>query len=403
MGNLVLFIDESWPTQPALPWALLDANGRLQEEGHSEPRHWPAAARVEAVISSTLVAWPCVRLPKGNAKDEGRLLTYALEEHVIADPDSQHLTPTRKTPQAQGQDCDVLVMARARLRALMAQLEALDRVPSRLVAAPEGVQASTQDWVLVCEPGGALFIRHAEQGFLPASRETLRIVLEQLLERARKANLPTRACDSLVASGQRHPDEIPGLALPMPKGSPWAWWHIPASAHTLLHGEFAPLARRGGLRQALGVPVGVAVASLMVLLLASLGTVFLKRAELADHEHRMRRLFETTQAPGTPIIDPARQLARSLDALRARHGELRDSDFMSLLLRTVQALGTQAPHSLTGLQYAHGPQGGRLFLRFSSANPPHTDALQARLAAQGLRLRHDPQAGHWVLESGALP
>jgi general secretion pathway protein L len=400
---LVLFIDDTWPAKPALPWALLDTHRRLIEEGHSEPRHWPTATELDVVLSSTMVSWPWVMLPKGKSRDEARLLTYALEEHIVGDPDSQHVTPTRYTPQAQGQRCAVLVMAKARLRALLAQLEALGRIPSRLVAAPECVTANAQDWVLVCEPGGALFIRHDEQGFLPASRETVRVLLEHLIENARKAHLPARACDSLIASGQRHPDDMPDLELPMPKGSPWAWWQIPPLAHNLLHGELAPLARRGGFRQALGWPLGLAATALLTLFVVSLGEVMFKRADLADHENRMRRLFETTLPPGTPVIDPARQLTRALDALRARQGELRESDFMSLLLAGLQALGTDAPHSVLGARYARGPQGGQLRLQFSSDTPIHPEALKARLAAQGLALSLDGQTGEWVLQSGVQP
>ena len=48
--RLLLAIDEHWPTRPDCPWVLLGDNGQPVSEGHSEPRHWPAAAECILVI-----------------------------------------------------------------------------------------------------------------------------------------------------------------------------------------------------------------------------------------------------------------------------------------------------------------------------------------------------------------
>ena len=42
--RLLLAIDEQWPARPDCPWVLLGPDGQPAAEGHSEPRHWPAAA-----------------------------------------------------------------------------------------------------------------------------------------------------------------------------------------------------------------------------------------------------------------------------------------------------------------------------------------------------------------------
>ena len=96
--RLLLAIDEQWPTRPDCPWVLLGPDGRPVSEGHSEPRHWPAAAECEVVLTGPQCLWLEVPLPRAKRADLPRLLAYALEDRLLKDPDTQHLTVSHRRP-----------------------------------------------------------------------------------------------------------------------------------------------------------------------------------------------------------------------------------------------------------------------------------------------------------------
>ena len=101
--RLLLAIDEQWPTRPDCPWVLLGPDGRPVSEGHSEPRHWPAAAECEVVLTGPQCLWLEVPLPRGARRDLPRLLAYALEDRLLKDPDTQHLTLSHRRPADDGE------------------------------------------------------------------------------------------------------------------------------------------------------------------------------------------------------------------------------------------------------------------------------------------------------------
>ena len=116
--RLLLAIDEQWPTRPDCPWVLLGPDGQPTAEGHSEPRHWPAAAECEVVLTGPQCLWLEVPLPRAKRSDLPRLLAYALEDRLLKDPDTQHLTVSHRRPAGDGERelTGVLVVARERLR-----------------------------------------------------------------------------------------------------------------------------------------------------------------------------------------------------------------------------------------------------------------------------------------------
>jgi hypothetical protein len=72
-----------------------------------------------------------VLLPRGARRDLPRLLSYALEDRLLKDPDTQHLTLSHRRPADDGERdlAGVLVISRERLRSLMAQFAAIGRGP----------------------------------------------------------------------------------------------------------------------------------------------------------------------------------------------------------------------------------------------------------------------------------
>ena len=114
------------------------------------------------------------------------------------------------------------------------------------------------------------------------------------------------------------------------------------------------------------------------MLVTSLAEVLWQRHQLGNLEDRMRRLFETS-VPNTPAIAPALQLRRTLAEVRARHGQLRDDDFLALLDAYAEIGGAGTRHSISRLEYADGI----MQMRLDGAPPEDPALLQARLGALG--------------------
>lgn len=392
--TLVLHLENDWPATPAAPWVLLDAAGTPVAEGNSTPRQWPQARRVHVMLGGPQASWLRLRLPHAPRRDEPRLLAYALEEQLVHDADAQHLTVSRRSPREDGVLLDVLVIARARLAALLAALEALGRLPSRVGLAIEALpSAESGAWQLAAGAGAgaACYLRYGDATATAHDRNTAIALLAHLLGRDAPP-LPPR----VLATGDD--PLVSELAAALPPGSeietdaPPPWWQDAARATNLLHDEFFPSHERRRWRRALKGPAVLAGTALAALWLVTLAGIVSQRAELADLRIRMARVLATT-LPGTPAIAPAQQLARALDQLRAERGLLREDDFLGLLQRYAQQAPPSAP---VALRYEHG----RLELDFAGARIP-TDELEA-LRATGLVARPGP-GGSGVLELSPVP
>ena len=382
-NRLLLLLDENWPQSPAASWVLLDEGNRPLSEGQSEPRHWPAAARCEVVLGGAQCIWHEARLPKGARRDEARLLGYALEDRLLREPDSQHLTVIARETRNDGVLAAVLVVGRDRLRALVAQLEAIGRQPSAVYAEIETAPASNANWSLSLRDE-VILLRHESAGEVidgPLS-QALPIV-EHALAAARAANRAPEAVALHLAPGVNappldHDTALPGTALR--SGAPYLWWQNTAGAHNLLHDEFASRAGGAGAFAWLRKPALLAAAAASTLLLATLGEVLWQKSRLSGIEERMHRIF-VTAVPNTPAIAPAAQLARQLNLKRSENGRLSDDDLLALLAAYGEARGVEARNSVTDLRYANH----RLELAVPGLDAQQRAVLGERLASRGLR------------------
>ncbi|MCB1906269.1 MAG: hypothetical protein KDH15_02775 [Rhodocyclaceae bacterium] len=394
-SRLIVLVDEHWPTRPSAPWVLVGEDGRLRSEGSSEPRHWPPADECAMVLGGSQCVWHETRLPRGARREEGRLLTYALEERLLRDPDSQHLVVVRRESDEAGVTVGVLVVARERLRSLTAQFAAIGRP---LVAA----QAELQ-----CAPGGAdgWHLSLAEHGLVlrPGSGPALAFdpplagalpLLRHALAAARSANaLPSSiAVHAAPAIEQPAAELATELECALQAATPYLWWQGVGGATNLLQGEFAPQHRRGGWTSRLRAPLRLAAASLAVLLLASAGEVMWQRQRLGEIEARIERLFETAM-PNTPPIAPAAQLERRLDERRMRHGRLRDDDLLAQLAAYTRARGVATRDSVATLDY----RDGRLKLVLPALDPAERARLASRLASLGYGTRAGDASNELVI------
>ncbi|MCB1957374.1 MAG: hypothetical protein KDG55_16975 [Rhodocyclaceae bacterium] len=378
--RLLVLIDEHWPSRPSAPWVVLDEAGRVQSEGESEPKHWPAASECAFMMAGSQCAWHQARLPRGARREEGRLLAYALEDRLLRDPESQHLVVTDREPGPDGVTVRVLVTARERLRALVAQLAAIGRPPVAACSELQSAPAGGKDWHLAIAPH-ALTLRSG-----PTGAEALDPPLAGCQPLLAHALAAARAADSVPARLVLH--RAPGaddaalegeaLGITLAEGEPYRWWAGAAGATNLLQGEFAPRHRRAGWIGRLGWPLRLAAAALVVMVLADVGEVLWQRHRLGELDARMTRLFESA-LPRTPAVAPAAQLARQVDALRGSRGQLRSDDLLALLAAYASARGVATRDSIASLEFREG----RLALELPALGAAERAALRERLSAQG--------------------
>ncbi len=377
-NRLLVLLDDHWPRDPAADWVLLDPAGRALQQGRSAPAHWPAADRTDGLLGGSQCLWLEVDLPPGPRREQPRLLAYALEEHLIGDADTQHLTPTHSRAEGELRRTGVLVLARSRLKQLIAQFGSLGRPLASLRSLLQTAPAAPTRWVLAGDAHGGI-LRTAPDHALRAEWRNgaeARDCLEQLLPTALalpQAATPPEALELRLAPGFSLADGSRPLPLPVVAGPAWQWWEGYEHGSELLHGDFTPRERHARHWQPLRLPLALAGLAASVFLIAGLGHILLQRHALNELEARSLALFQQALS-GTPAVSPAAQLARVLERERARHGQLASGDLLSLLHGYFLA-GGPAPQAL---DY----QAGKLVLEL----PAETAAgLPGRLALHGLQ------------------
>ncbi|MBR0565820.1 hypothetical protein J5J83_06795 [Azoarcus sp. L1K30] len=380
--RLLLRIDEHWPREPAADWVLLDASNRVLQQGCSGAAHWPAADSCEAILAGAQCLWLEVMLPPAPKRERARLLAYALEEHLVDDPDTQHLTVTHSALEDHSRRTGVIVVGRARMVQLVAQFDAIGRPLSHLRSLLETVPPAPPRWTLAIDAHMALL----RPGSSPtvcleaSSAQALADALSlSLAQAARRAGAETpRAIELRIADDGALPplplaqDQTPAFE----PGPPWQWWAYVDHCTELLHGEFAPRHMRSKRWHALRAPLLLMAATVLALITANLVQILDQRQSLADLDARSLRLFARA-LPGTPAVAPEAQLARALADERRRTGRLAEGDFIALLRAHLEAAGA------TPLDIDY--EKGKLDIGLS----PGTDiaALKTRLALQGIDVR----------------
>ena len=351
--RLVIYIDETWPAQPSAPWVLLDGRDAVLESGRSEPRHWPAAPSCEIVLGGPQCTWLTTALPKSGRREQDRLLHYALEDQLIRDVESQHITVTTREAQREGVLITVLVITKARLRTVLTQLDTIKRSPNRIIAEIQSASGTNGRWSACLGPTGHWIVRSGAKPSLAADNDSIVDTLSHLLQTARGEGLEPDGLELRCADDIAPPDTASlqtATGLTITPGPRYSWWLAPITCNDLLHTEFEARSASANLRSALRAPIAVAAGALGLYLLVNIGEVLWQKQQLARVEERMHGLF-ITALPNTPAIAPPLQLRRALDEVRSRHGQLRDTDFLSLLDRTTSTGGATLRHAITRLDY----------------------------------------------------
>lgn len=396
--RLLLAIDEQWPARPDCPWVLLGPDGKPLSEGHSEPRHWPAAAECELVLTGPQCLWLEVPLPRGAKRDLPRLLAYALEDRLLKDPDTQHLTLSHRRPADDGERdlAGVLVVARERLRQLVAQFAAIGR-PARRVFAEVQTAPTGEGWHLSLSSTGAI-LRTGSTGGVTLDADILTPLLAQQAATARAANTAPAQVELHLAPGTPAPDLAvlqTETGLTLTTAAPYRWWQgVDRKAANLLQGEFAFRDASAGWFGKLKPAVLLGCGALALWLTVNIGEVLWLRHQVGQLGDRIERVYRTT-FPNSPVVAPAAQMRQQLNLERGRHGLLRDDDALALLAQAAEALGTDAAGGIAAVRF----EEGRLDLTLTGPAAARAEAVVGLLASRGLlaNLRADGATAHLLL------
>lgn len=369
MTTLNLLLDEQWPDSPAADWVLVDARGKVLQQGRSEPRHWPAADRQVAVLAGAQVSLCSVELPKARRQERERLIAYALEERLPAETTGQHFTIIEH----QRGRALVAIVDAARLRRLVDTCAAIERPLAAAVGRLQCLPRLAGTAVCVDEgplrywrwPDGSGLAEDAPA----AGKGAVSWLAEKTLRQA--------AAESVLGP--------PGLAAAVgllqvaESGAPLLWYHS-TSVGNLLHGAFAPRAAGGTWSRRWRWPAWIAGAAVALHLAAGVVSVVAARQTEAELNAKTRAIFSTT-FPGAAIVDPLLQMRRQLNEVRPRHGQLRDDDLLALAAALADALGGGGREAVAQLRYEEGA------LEVSLGGPTRGDRIDRSRLIAALAMR----------------
>lgn len=377
---LRVYVGRGWPTEQKTLWALLAPDGSLLQEGDSDPSHWPAADDCEAIISGDQTVWQRVRLPEGLPRGEyARVLANALEEKLIEEPDRQHLTVTGR----QDGEIGVLVIARKRLRDIVARFASLGRplswVYSELQTSPFGID----DWHLAIMGNSAILRRHADDGIsLDIGHDGAPPPLLATISASTGGTGNAAPVLTVHAAAESDLPDIgawaTAIGLEVRQGTPYRWLGSTGKHNNLLHGEFVPAHRHrawlGRIRPALWL-VAAAVALDMLLSAIQVGWL---RYQLAEYRQQTASMFQSA-FPSTPAVAPAVQVKRQLDRLRSPLGLLRTDDALVLLASLADSLDADGRDRIQRLRF----EDGALEVTLASTGGVDSAALARQLDIRG--------------------
>lgn len=391
--RLRLLITAEWPAQdPACEWALLNAQGASLQLGRSEPRHWPAAEECEVILSAEQCLALKVQLPKGARSRPTEVIAYALEDQLIGEADAEHFVVGAESATAGDSVAPtaVWVIARSRLKALLAALTALERPPRWVISELQLAPAPVGGWSVCLRSDNATgFARLGqEEGFafdVDDARQPpleLRLALQTAQQEGSvpvlidvySARTKEAAFDPAAASLWQT-----ALAVPVRAAGEYVWRDRPSQdARNLLCGEFAPPraanAGWGSFRPALWL----GLAALAVYCLFSFGEWIWLDRQGDRLRQQMMESFRAAYPQAQSIVDPPLQMQRLNDQMRRSRGQLGSTDFIPLLAAATEAIGGQG--RLRSLSY----EDGRLELTLLLADSAAAERAHKILTSRGL-------------------
>jgi len=375
--TLRVLIPEHWPSPAGAHWVILDSNGVIVNSGNGEPRSWPVTDRTEAVLHGPQTSWIKVKVPKAGVREQALAIGFALEEQIVREADSQHITPTLQ----EDESWHVIIIGRERLKQLVTQFEVISRPLDAAYSVLENFPAASDAWSFGVDDYGFVVRTGLHGGWVedrPVNQALPYLFQAAIAEARATTTLPSRLVCHTVA-------DLPlaswgnELGLEIERGENWAWYKIANNANDLLHGEFMPQHRRKAWQRALRPALVMLAIILGAHLLLGTAYAWWRRAEVRHIDASIEQLMRS-QLPNQPLLDPAAQVKRELNTQRSQHGLLAEDSALSLLADFSAALGPDANAVIRSLRYQDGT------LDLALAGKPDIESLRTRLETRGLSI-----------------
>lgn len=386
---LEIYIPEAW--EPASPergeadggsffWQLREAQGRVARSGQGTLGALPQAEHCRVILPAGRLTLSFVRPPAHNRKKFMQALPYAVEDRIMADPETVHVAAG---PVLANGDMPVAIVARVWLRALLETLRGAGLNPGQAEVETQCVPWQENRWSVVWRARGGFLRQSAYYGLaLDGGSEHepppgLRLAVAEAASKPASLHLYNDQADM--------PDVVQWSSLLGVPVKPVGAWERAAQGTgggiNLLQGEFAPA---GPMRDWLP---RLRPALLLLGVLAALHLAF-STADWAMLRHEkqtltasMEQSFRSAFPEAKVIVDAPLQMSRNLAGLRHAAGQPDRNDFLPLLANVAPLLGGEA--RLQHMEY----QQGTLKMSLTLANGAAADALKSRLyGVPGARL-----------------
>jgi len=370
--------------EPARPTGefdyVLSSDGRsIGSTGRAAPPALPKADRVLAVLADADVSWHRVSVPKAPAARLRAALGGLMEEAMLDDDDALHVALPPLAPA--GQPAWVAVLHKPWLAATLAELEGTGSVVERVLpASAPGTTASGHFFIDgPSDAAPTLALASADGAICLRTGGTL---ARALLPAAPAVPVRWTATPAAAAAAERWLGTPVGVLSEPERAlesarSPW----------NLRQFELAPrhrgtLALRDAMRRVLSPewrPVRYGLAALVAVQLIGLNVwAWRQQQAISGKREAMTALLRSAHPGVRAIIDPAAQMQRETELLRAAAGRPGDGD-LEVLLGAAAAAWPDGQGPVQTLRF----EGGRLTLAAPGWGEPQLAQFRERLRPAG--------------------
>ena len=365
-------------------WVLREPRGRILSAGNNAFAEMPAADRVDVVVPASRVLFTRVNLPPANATKTRQLLPFAIEDKLLANPESIHAVAG--TRELNG-ETPVAVVDKIWVNQVMARLLEAKITPQSLVPETTLPPLPGDGWSMVWD-GTSGFVRTGEMSGLSldgGDGDEPPLGLMLALEEAKAKNAAPQKI-ILLSPDNDHLTNFAGwsetLGVPVIAGGAWSNPHAnpQSSGVNFLQGDFAGSSNLSGAMR-LAKPLWILVALIAAVHVGA--TVvdwgllkYQKNAMQSGMTERFKKVFPESKV----IVDAPLQMSRNLADLRRASGQADPRDFLPLAAAYSNAL-TNTPNARTlAMQY----EKGRLQIDVALPDVQAVEALRGRLEAAKL-------------------
>jgi general secretion pathway protein L len=394
MSQLEIHIPENWPpsdqenageaSAATFSWCLRGTQGKLLRSGHGALGAMPAAERCHIVLPASRVLLSSVKPPAQNRRKFMQALPYAVEDRVMADPESIHVAAGEE--QENG-ELPLAIVDRAWLRQVLDNLSSNGLKPLRADVETLLAPCAAGVWTVVWRAHGG-FVRQAPDSGIPLDGGDAEHP-PAALQLAIAAAVSKPGSIRLYTDGASAPDLgawSNALGLPVTAAGEWQWT-VAELGINLLQGEFATGTSRADWLPRLRPALMLAGLILGLQVTLTIGDW----AWLKFEKHRLTTSMEQSFRKAFPeakvIVDAPLQMRRNLAELRRSAGMMEHNDFLPLLAQLAPGLGAQA--QIRSLDY----QQDELTIRLTLPDPAAAETLRASLPQARLTPGNSSPAG----------